>query len=129
MTVAVVTDGLACPRLVDEGGSTRVVFMATVVVVTVTAAVGLVPAVVLLVIDLLAPLLPRCQEGSSTGVSKTMMTTIAARHAPAMARSLRLRSRALKRTARKKPLSKKNRAMLTELFTLPAYQTEPNPGS
>jgi len=63
--------------------------------------------------------------GSSTGVRKTMMQTTAARQAPDTASSLPLCSMAPRRSERKKPLSKKNRAMLTELFTLPAYQ---NPG-
>ena len=66
---------------------------------------------------------PRRQDdGSCTGVRKTMMQTTATRQPPAMASSLRLCSSAPSRTDRKKPLSKKKRTMLTELFTRPAYQ-------
>jgi len=70
-----------------------------------------------------------CQDGRSTGVRKTMMQTTAARHAPATPSSLPLCSMAPRRTARKKPLSKKNKAMLTELFTPPAYQKPPRADS
>jgi hypothetical protein len=60
---------------------------------------------------------PKYQEGSSTGVRKTMMQTTAAKQPAATPRSLRLCSIAPSRMARKKPLSKKKRTMLTELFT------------
>ena len=60
---------------------------------------------------------PKYQEGSSTGVRKTMMQTTSANQPAATPRSLRLCSIAPSRMARKKPLSKKKRTMLTELFT------------
>jgi len=56
-------------------------------------------------------------SGSLTGVRKTMMQTTATRHAPATATALRLCSMAASKANRKKPLSRKNRAMLTELRT------------
>jgi hypothetical protein len=61
--------------------------------------------------------------GNCTGLTNTMMQAMATRHPPAMARTLRLRSVAPSRAARKKPLSRKNRTMLTELRTPRAYQT------
>lgn len=65
---------------------------------------------------------PKYQEGNSTGVRNTMMQTIATRHPPAIPSNLRLCSSAPRRTAKKNPLSRKKRTMLTELFTRPGYQ-------
>jgi len=65
---------------------------------------------------------PKRQEGSSTGVRNTMITTTAIRQPAAAPSSLRLCSRVPRRIVRKKPLSKKKRAMLTEFFTSPGYQ-------
>ncbi len=67
----------------------------------------------------------RREDGNCTGVRKTMTHTTATRQPPAMASSLRLCSNAPSRALRKKPLSKKKRTMLTELFTRPAYQNQP----
>jgi hypothetical protein len=69
---------------------------------------------------------PRCQEGHSTGVRKTMIQTTAARQAPETISSLALCSMAPSKIERKKPLRRKKRAMLTGLFTAPAYQKEPS---
>ncbi len=46
-----------------------------------------------------------------------MMQAMATRHPPASPSNLRLRSVEPSRAARKKPLSRKKRAMLTELLT------------
>ena len=62
-------------------------------------------------------------DGNWTGLTNTMMQTRTTRQAPAMPSSLRLRSTAPTRAARKKPLKRKNNTMLTELLTRPAYQT------
>ena len=71
----------------------------------------------------------RKDDGSCTGVRKTMTQTTATRQPPAIARSLRLCSSAPNSTLRKNPLSKKKRAMLTELFMGPAYQNRPRADS
>ena len=55
--------------------------------------------------------------GNWMGFRKMMMQAIATKHPPANASNLRLRSVEPSRAARKKPLSRKNRAMLTELLT------------
>ena len=60
---------------------------------------------------------PSRQDGTWTGVRKTMTHTTAARHAPETASSLRLRSRAPSSVLRKKPLSRKNKRIPMELFT------------
>ena len=65
---------------------------------------------------------PRCHEGHSTGVRKTMMQTTPARQAPEASSSFALCSMAPSKMERKNPLRRKNRAMLTGLFTAPAYQ-------
>ena len=70
-----------------------------------------------------------CHDGSCTGDRKTMMQTTAARQTPATPSSLPLCSMAPRRTVRKKPLNRKNSAMLTELFTSPAYQKPPRADS
>ena len=72
---------------------------------------------------------PRCQEGHSTGVRKTMMQTTPARQAPEAISSFALCSMAPSKMERKNPLRRKNRAMLTGLFTAPAYQTGPSAGT
>ncbi len=70
---------------------------------------------------------PRWNEGNCTGVRNTMMHTTATRQPPASSSNLRLCSMAPRRTARKKPLNRKKRAMLTELCT--AHQrTKSAPG-
>jgi hypothetical protein len=61
-------------------------------------------------------------DGSCTGLTNTMMQAKTTRQAAAMPSSLRLRCSAPSRAARKKPLNRKNRMMLTELLTAPAYQ-------
>jgi hypothetical protein len=71
----------------------------------------------------------RKDGGSCTGVRNTMTQTTTTRKAPEIPSNLRLCSMAPKRAVRKKPLSNKNRTMLTELFTRPAYQNEPLPDS
>jgi len=48
---------------------------------------------------------------------KMMMQTMAARQPPASAMSFRLLSMEPSNAARKKPLNRRNRAMLTELLT------------
>jgi len=94
-----------------------------VVVHRVLFVVLVIPAVTLaLMVVGLSSSRPKCHEGRSTGVRKTMMQTTATRQPAATASSLRLCSSAANRTARKNPLIKKNRAMLTELLTRPAYQ-------
>jgi hypothetical protein len=64
--------------------------------------------------------------GNCTGVKSTIINTTATRQPPATARSLRLCSMAPNKSDKKKPLRRKNRAMLTELLTSPGYQ---NPAS
>jgi len=64
-------------------------------------------------------------DGNCTGLTNTMMQTRTTRQAPAIPSSLRLRSMAPTRAARKKPLNRKNNTMLTELLTGPAYQNPP----
>jgi len=61
-------------------------------------------------------------EGSWTGRTNTMMQTRTASRAPATASNRRFRSIEPSRVAKKKPLSRKKRTMLTELFTRTAYQ-------
>ncbi len=103
--------------------------------VTVVPAVTMVPA--LLVVTLVSGSIlvlssspqPRCHEGSSTGVRNTMMQTTATRQPPAIASNLRLRSIAPRRIARKNPLSRKNKTMLTELFTSSGYQNQTRAGT
>jgi len=63
-------------------------------------------------------------DGNWMGFTNTMMQASTTRHAPAMPSSLRLRWSAPSRAARKKPLNKKNRMMLTELLTPPAYHLD-----
>jgi len=65
-------------------------------------------------------------RGSSglTGVRNTMIRTTAARQPAATPSNFRLCSRAPRSTVRNRPLSKKKRTMLTELFTHPGYQTQ-----
>lgn len=93
----------------------------TVVELVVETPAG--PAVELVVETSRSSLEPRRQDGGNcTGVRKTMMQTTAARHATATASSLRLRSIAPKRVLKNRPLRSRKRAMLTELFTRPAYQ-------
>jgi hypothetical protein len=58
--------------------------------------------------------------GICTGFTNTMMHAMTTRHAPAAPSSLRLRSMAPMRAARKKPLRRKNRTMLTEFLTASA---------
>jgi hypothetical protein len=70
------------------------------------------------------PLEPKLNEGSLTGVRNTITHATATQHAAAMPSSLRLCSSAPRRALKKKPLSKKNRTTLMELFTRPAYQNE-----
>ena len=82
-------------------------------VVVVTAAV--------VVVELLPR--PRWIDGNWTGVRNTMMQTTATRQPPASSSNFLLCSMAPRRTAKKKPLKRKKRTMLTELFTAAkAYQ-------
>jgi hypothetical protein len=98
-----------------------------VVELVTAAAVELVVALIAVVVAVSSSSpQPRCQEGHSTGVRKTMMQTTAARQAPEVISSLALCSMAPSKTERKKPLRRKKRAMLTGLFTAPAYQNEPS---
>jgi hypothetical protein len=104
----------------------------TLVVVLTDPVVDVAPMVLLVVLE--APsvvavtasssssLEPKYQEGSSTGVRNTMMQTTATRQPPATPSNLRLCSIAPRRAAKKNPLSRKKRTMLTELFTNPGYQ-------
>jgi len=89
------------------------------VVVVTAMVVEVVTAVV--VVELLPR--PRWIEGSCTGVRNTMMQTTATKQPPASSSNFLLCSMAPRRTARKKPLKRKKRTMLTELFTAAkAYQ-------
>ena len=74
--------------------------------------------VVVVVVDVVVIRARASSDGSCTGVRKTMTQTTATRQPPRSPSSLRLCSSAPSRADRKKPLSKKKRTMLTELFTL-----------
>jgi hypothetical protein len=106
-------------KLVPGGADVTIVTTAPGIVVVVTLAT------VVLVLNLG---FSGHQVGSLTGVRNTIMHTTPARQAKAMASALPLCCRAANRANKKKALSRKKRAMLTELRTRPAYQNSPRPG-
>jgi mRNA deadenylase 3'-5' endonuclease subunit Ccr4 len=105
------------------------VVLAVLVVLLVVVVVAAAPVMALTVVVVLALPLPQWNSGSSTGVRKMMMQTTAARHPTAAASNLRLCSIAPSRVVRKNALSKKNKAMLTGLFTASAYQNRASAGT
>ena len=98
---------------------------APVVLVAVALVEPVAPASSEAVVDvvLLVPNINCRAGGNWTGLRNTMMQASTTRQAPATLSSFLFRSTAPNRAARKKPLRRKNNAMLTELLTRPAYQT------